>query len=173
VIEEHLANYRRCAEEYRQIAEWLKELKNKQDSDAISRLGMQHILNHEAKWINERMRHDAIEVIKEVRFDINTKINGTTRFSEALEIAIKALEHDTVPFDFELYQAGLIDMPEEMIKVLNNIRAEIKQLPTNTRTNWNGCCPDIDYPEIEYVDIPKKALLDIIDKYITGGNDKE
>lgn len=27
VIEEHLANYQRCAEEHRQIAEWLKELK--------------------------------------------------------------------------------------------------------------------------------------------------
>ena len=50
--------------------------------------------------------------------------------------------------------------------VLNKIRAEIEQLPTNTRTNWNGCCPDIDYPEIEYVDISKKQLLDIIDKYI-------
>lgn len=28
VIEEHLANYQRCADEHRQIAEWLKELKN-------------------------------------------------------------------------------------------------------------------------------------------------
>lgn len=27
VIEEHLANYQRCAEEHRQLAEWLKELK--------------------------------------------------------------------------------------------------------------------------------------------------
>ena len=27
VIEEHLANYQECAEEYRQLAEWLKELK--------------------------------------------------------------------------------------------------------------------------------------------------
>ena len=27
VIEEHLANYQRCAEEHKQISEWLKELK--------------------------------------------------------------------------------------------------------------------------------------------------
>ena len=27
VIEEHLANYQRCAEDHRQLAEWLKELK--------------------------------------------------------------------------------------------------------------------------------------------------
>lgn len=92
---------------------------------------------------------------------------------EFFKTAIEELEKDTVPFDFDLYQAGLMDMPEEMIKVLDKIRSEIEQLPTNTRTNWNGCCPDIDYPEIEYVDIPKKALLDIIDKYIPRGDNKE
>ena len=47
--------------------------------------------------------------------------------------------------------------------VLDKIRAEIEQLPTKTMTNWNGCCPDIDYPEIEYV--TKNKLLNIIDKY--------
>lgn len=49
--------------------------------------------------------------------------------------------------------------------ILDKIRAEIEQLPTNTRTNWDGCCPDIDYPEIEYVDVTKAKLLEIIDKY--------
>ena len=49
---------------------------------------------------------------------------------------------------------------------IDKIRTEIKQLPTKTRTNWNGCCPDIDYPEIEYVDVTKDNLLKIIDKYI-------
>jgi hypothetical protein len=49
--------------------------------------------------------------------------------------------------------------------VLDKIRAEIEQLPTNTRINWDGCCPDIKYPEIEYVDVTKAALLGIIDKY--------
>lgn len=51
------------------------------------------------------------------------------------------------------------------VDVLDRIRAEIEQLPTKTRTNWDGCCPDIDYPEIEYVDVTKNKLLNIIDKY--------
>ena len=51
------------------------------------------------------------------------------------------------------------------IDTLDKIRAEIEQLPTKTRTNWDGCCPDIDYPEIEYIDVTKNKLLSIIDKY--------
>ena len=31
VIEEHLANYQRCAEEHRQIAKWLEELKRRRE----------------------------------------------------------------------------------------------------------------------------------------------
>jgi hypothetical protein len=54
---------------------------------------------------------------------------------------------------------------EDKMQVLDKIRDEIEQLPTKTITNWNGCCPDIDYPEIEYVD--KNILLSIIDKYKT------
>ena len=52
-----------------------------------------------------------------------------------------------------------------MLEVLDKIRAEIEQLPIKTRMNWDGCCPDIDYPEIEYVDVTKNKLLSIIDKY--------
>lgn len=52
-------------------------------------------------------------------------------------------------------------------EVLDKVRAEIEQLPTNTRTNWDGCCPDNDYPEIEYVDVSKNKLLEIIDRYRT------
>ena len=57
----------------------------------------------------------------------------------------------------------------EMCKVdiFDKLKEEIKQLPTQTRTNWNGCLPDIDYPEIEYVDVTKNELLSILDKYIT------
>jgi len=55
--------------------------------------------------------------------------------------------------------------------VLDKIRVEIEQLPTNTRTNWNGCCPDDDYPEIEYVDVSKNHLLAIIDKYKAESED--
>ena len=65
--------------------------------------------------------------------------------------------------DHELLKAYLDGTNE----VLDKLRAEIEQLPTKTRINWDGCCPDIDYPEIEYVDITKKKFLDIIDKYKT------
>lgn len=54
---------------------------------------------------------------------------------------------------------------EEIDDVLDKLIAEIEQLPTKTRTNWDGCCPDIDYPEIEYIDVTKKKLLDIVGKY--------
>lgn len=53
----------------------------------------------------------------------------------------------------------------EQEKILDKIRDEMEQLPIKTRINWDGCCPDIDYPEIEYVDITKNRLLSIIDKY--------
>lgn len=56
--------------------------------------------------------------------------------------------------------------------VLDKIRAEIEHLPTKTRINWDGCCPDIDYPEIEYVDVTKNMLLSIIDKYKAESEDK-
>ena len=50
--------------------------------------------------------------------------------------------------------------------ILDKIRADIEQLPINGRTNWDGCCPDIEYPVIEYVDVSKDKLLSIIDKYM-------
>lgn len=69
---------------------------------------------------------------------------------------------------------GVKTMPSVTPKtdVLVEIRTEIEQLPTQTRTNWNGCCPDIDYPEIEYVDVTKHKLLSIIDKYRAESEDK-
>ena len=66
------------------------------------------------------------------------------QMAEAYTMAIKALEQEPV---------------------IDRIRAEIEQLPTKARINWDGCCPDFDYPEIEYVDVGKKKLLSIIDKY--------
>lgn len=60
------------------------------------------------------------------------------------------------------YVRGYNDGKSDM---LDKIRAEVEQLPTQTRTNWNECCPDIDYPEIEYIDVTKRQLLSIIDKY--------
>ena len=66
-----------------------------------------------------------------------------------------------------------LDGYDKGLEVLDKIRAEIEQLPTKTRTNWDGCCPDIDYPEIEYVDVTKAKLLDIIDKYQAESKEEE
>lgn len=60
---------------------------------------------------------------------------------------------------------------EDKIQVLDKIRAEIEQSPVKTITNWNGCCPDFDCPEIEY--ITKNEMLNIIDKYKRESEDKE
>lgn len=48
--------------------------------------------------------------------------------------------------------------------MLDKIRAEMM-------TNWNGCCPDFDCPEIEY--ITKNEMLNIIDKYRTESEEDE
>lgn len=37
-------------------------------------------------------RDEAIEEIKQVRFNLNCQLNGTSRFEEAFEMAIKALK---------------------------------------------------------------------------------
>lgn len=45
--------------------------------------------------MNEGMTNEeAIELLKDKRIEINYEVNGTTQFSEALEMAIKALEKD-------------------------------------------------------------------------------
>ena len=73
---------------------------------------------------------------------------------QAVLMAIKALEKDTVPFDFELYEAGLMDMPKGMIEVLDKIRAEIEALPKT-------------YPFVNHFDMYVKEddVKEIIDKY--------
>ena len=38
---------------------------------------------------------EAIELLKDKRMEINYKVNGTTQFSEALNMAIKALEQQS------------------------------------------------------------------------------
>ena len=40
---------------------------------------------------NELSVEEAIELLKDKRMEINYKVNGTTQFSEALDMAIKAL----------------------------------------------------------------------------------
>lgn len=41
---------------------------------------------------NELSVEEAVELLKEKRMEINYQVNGTTRFSKALEMAIKTLE---------------------------------------------------------------------------------
>lgn len=60
---------------------------------------------------------------------------------------------------------------EDKVQVLDKIRAEIEQSPVKTITNWNGCCPDFDCPEIEYV--TKNEMLNIIDRYRTESEEDE
>ena len=72
--------------------------------------------------------------------------------------------------DFSECQA--LDMATEALDALDKIRSEIEQLPTNSRTNWDGCLPDIEHPEIEYVDVTKKQLLEIIDRYMPKSEDR-
>lgn len=43
---------------------------------------------------NELSVEEAVELLKEKRMEINYQVNGTTRFSKALDIAIKAVEKD-------------------------------------------------------------------------------
>lgn len=69
--------------------------------------------------------------------------------------------HGDIEGDYEIIK----EYEEPNTDVLDKIRAEIEELPTKTRINWDGICPDPDYPEIEYIDATKKQLLQIIDKY--------
>jgi hypothetical protein len=82
--------------------------------------------------------------------------NHDSDYDTAIKMAIKALEQDTVPFDFELYEAGLMDMPKVVIEVLDKIRAEIEQEYTKFRNKsdmWSERACGLG------------TALEIIDKY--------
>lgn len=67
---------------------------------------------------------------------------------------------DTVPFDFELYQAGLMDIPKGMIEVLDKIRAEIENIKVirdEYSQRQNDYCDGVEFA--------KKICLQIINKY--------
>jgi len=63
------------------------------------------------------------EATPEERASIAKYINNISKLTG---VNFENLEQDTVLFDFELYQAGLMDMPNGMIEILDHIRAEIK-----------------------------------------------
>ena len=69
---------------------------------------------------------------------------------------------DTVPFDFELYESGLMNMPKGMIEVLDKIRAEIAEIHL------------IGYAIVDGKrEIASRAVIQIIDKYKAESEDKE
>jgi len=84
------------------------------------------------------------------------------------------VENLTERFEKRIYNtAGMTIEALEQESVIDKIRAEMEQLPVKTRINWDGCCPDFEQPEIEFVDVPKAQLLEIIDKYKVERVDKE
>lgn len=110
-------------------------------------------------------RKDALEPYKILK-DTDTLCVALIRANIMQQPSVK---QDTVPFDIELYQAGLMDMPKEMIEVLNKIRAEIEHVIDNTydstdhdKSLYNGAYKDGLYD-----------ALDIIDKYNTEMEVKE
>lgn len=75
---------------------------------------------------------------------------------------------DTVPFDFELYQAGLMDLPKEMIEVLDKIKSEIMdtgayEQEVNGKTEFlkgiNYCLSVIDMFEQYKVESEKNNMI--------------
>lgn len=75
---------------------------------------------------------------------------------------------DTIPFDFDLYQAGLMDVPEEMIKVLDKIRAEIEEYKSRQLTLAIGV-DDLEKGK----QIALEYVLTILDKYKLESEEKE
>jgi hypothetical protein len=65
---------------------------------------------------------EAIRIAMGLRTDFKCESDTMVDFCNTI---IKALKQDTVPFDFELYEAGLMDLPNEMINILDKIRDEI------------------------------------------------
>lgn len=89
VIEEHLANYQRCAEEHKQLAEWLKELKQ---------------LREQTRWIpvSERLPNinDYIGCSKVWQKEV--LIKGYLSFDDKKELfiseaSVENVIHDCVP----------------------------------------------------------------------------
>ena len=63
---------------------------------------------------NELSVEEAIELLKEKRMEINYQVNGTTQFSKALDMAIKALEQQ--PCDDCISRKDALKVIEEQKK---------------------------------------------------------
>ena len=85
---------------------------------------------HKAR--NYTMTNEEAKEIFLNRGFVNGLFDGD-KWRQSIVVISKWLEQDTVPFDFELYQAGLMDMPKGMVEVLNEIRTEIEQYKRETQ----------------------------------------
>lgn len=90
----------------------------------------------------------------------NEKPHG--KIYEEHKLILELLEQETAPFDFELYKAGLMNMPKGMIEVLDQIMAEICD-ERNDYSAWEE--PDVAYG--------LSLALEIIDKYRKGHTDAD
>lgn len=115
-------------------------------------------------------REERLDLLKQIEKDIHVCSLESTFLDDAkscaIHSAIEELEQDTVPFDLELYQAGLMDAPEGMIEVLDEIQAEIRHFMY-----------DIN-PSSSESDYACNYILQIIDKYrkeseVRNGNSKK
>ena len=81
------------------------------------------------------------------------------QIAEWLKDYKRLLEQYTIPFDFELYQAGLMDIPKGMIEILDQIRSEIEEYRDGMQ--WDSGLLN-KWEAINYI------LEHIIDKYKKG-----
>lgn len=87
-------------------------------------------------------REEALEELKEIRFNLNYKVNGTSRFDEALDMAIKALEkepcEDAVSRQAVLAIAGDSCLDLDSYEDTREFCDEIKALPSVTSQPMSG-----------------------------------
>ena len=84
VIEEHLSNYRKCAEYHKQLAEWLEELKTIKEMDLSI---PQHFTKEQSDWIKAYCIKRNIESYNEAIDDLIAKCENA-KFAESDEISL-------------------------------------------------------------------------------------
>lgn len=116
---------------------------------------------------NELSVEEAIELLKEKRMEINYKVNGTTQFSEALDMAIKALEKQPCENKIidEHYKKGFANGIRTAEWRYEKIKAEIMDclnaLDEIEKSEFNIYLPN----EISGRRLTYQQCLEFIDKY--------
>ena len=140
-----------------------------------------HIDSLKCGDVKEAVEMSKVDVFDKIRAEIEQVVEEESKFdkkwAQGLKYSLKIIDKymaEGERFNKDYDDLDFLTDEEKIVNVndaLDELRAEIEQLPTKTRTNWDGCCPDIDYPEIEYVDVTKKRLLEIINKYKGARNE--